>query len=131
MDLKRRFVYSRLKKAIEKKATEYYQRRDQLKSKEKYIAQKLIMEGFHEKDILIVVVIPQGAMGQYKEQMKLSENADSLNIFMSRIKQAVEGFDKEIYSKLSIDFLEKEDEINVTYLDVEGEEKVFRIKDYY
>jgi len=123
----KKFIYNKLRKALEKKASVFYSR--------KYFAARLELEGFHDYDILEIKVFPDqtqtGFNTVYVEKMKLSENSQQLDLFLTKVKKMVNNFDREIYSKIVIDFENKKDEISLTYFDKEKNRHPFKLIDKF
>lgn len=119
----KRFMYKQLNKTLTKKAEKHYQLKG-LKCK------SILLEGFHQKDILLIKVFFESGL-EHSEKMPLSENKDTLDIFLGQIKKIVKGFEQEKYSRLFIDMKGYVEKIDLMYLNGEKETKKFSLTQGY
>lgn len=118
------FTYIRLKKAVTKKAEKFYN----LKGLE---CTNLQMEGFFDKDILLMTVFFQNNDLKHIDQLKLSEHKENLNLFLGQIEKQIENVNGIYYSRIFINFAERFEKIEIAYKTISNENKKITITQKY
>ena len=124
MSFIQRFMYGRVHRLLEKKASKYYDK--------KYLAKELKLEGFHNADVLLITLTPRDPEAKiYEEKMILSEHREQLDLFLQKIKSAVNNYESEVYSQIIMDFDNRENRASVIYLDKLGKKHPFNLNEKY
>jgi len=118
-----KFIYGRVRRALEKKATKYYGK--------PYEVNELILEAFHSQDLLLITVNSKNGLPKYEEKMILSENSQQLELFLNKIKSSVNNYETGIYSKVIMAFDERVNKASVTYADKNGLKHPFNLDEKY
>lgn len=117
----KRMIYGQMAEAINKKATKNL--------KKPFKCKEVQITGFHAEDIIYVTA----SDGAEKDTQKLvlSEHTEQLDMFLNQIKGALNNHAQSIKTVITLDLVEKTEEVNEFYSDQEGVKHNFKHKEKY